>query len=253
MTGPGNSGEGSRADRAYDLFRREIIACRLAPGARLTEPHLAARYDVGKASLRVALQRLSQEGFVTSIPRQGYRVVPVTLRDVDEVFSLRLELEPLAARLAAGRVDRARLEALERACRDRSAATIPDQIDEFLEANRAFHMAIAEAGGNRRLCRMLSELLDEMSRLVALGFGAENERPNIERDHVLLIEHLGEGDAEAAAAVARRHVETFRAMTLDKVMSALNASAADTPLPQVRDTARPARDGGRPGPTRTDP
>jgi len=224
----------SRADRAYDLVRREIVACRLAPGARLTEPDLAARYDVGKASLRVALQRLSQEGFVTSIPRQGYRVVPVTLRDVDEVFALRLELEPLAARLAAGRVDRARLEALERACRDRSAATIPEQIDDFLEANRAFHMAIAEAGGNRRLCRMLSELLDEMSRLVALGFGAENERPNIERDHERLIDHLDAGEAAAAAEVARRHVETFRAMTLDKVMSALNASAADMPLPRVR-------------------
>mgnify|MGYP006275133175 CR=1 FL=1 len=233
---------GSRADRAYDLFRREIVACRLAPGARLTEPDLAARYDVGKASLRVALQRLSQEGFVTSIPRQGYRVVPVTLRDVDEVFALRLELEPLAARLAAGRVDRARLEALERACRDRSAATIPEQIDDFLEANRAFHMAIAEAGGNRRLCRMLSELLDEMSRLVALGFGAENERPNIERDHVQLIDHLDAGEAEAAAEVARRHVETFRAMTLDKVMTALNATAADMPLPRVGPAGRSTQD-----------
>lgn len=225
----------SRADQAYAVCRREIIACRLPPGARLTEPDLTERYGIAKASLRVALQRLSQEGFVTSIPRQGYRVVPVTLRDVDEVFALRLELEPLAARLAAGRVDRGELEALERACRHRSDTPIPEQIDQFLEANRRFHMAIAHAGGNRRLCRMLSELLDEMSRLVALGFGAENERPNIDNDHVQLINHLVANDADAAAIVARRHVETFRTMTMTKVMSALNAAAADAPLPQIRD------------------
>lgn len=227
----------SRADSAYAVLRREIIACRIAPESRLTEPELMERYGIGKASLRVALQRLAQEGFVTSVPRQGYYVVPVTLRDVEEVFALRLQLEPLAARLAAGHVDKARLEALERACRQRSDAPIADQIDDFLEANRSFHMAIAEASGNRRLCRMLSELLDEMSRLVALGFGAENERPNIERDHVELIEHLSQGASDAAESVARRHVETFRTMTLKKVMSALSASAVDTPLPPLRSVA----------------
>lgn len=223
----------SRADQAYEIIRREIVSCRLAPGTRLTEADLIERFGLGKASLRIALQRLSQDGFVTSMPRQGYRVVPVTLRDVEEVFALRLELEPLAARLAAGKVDRKRLETLERACRRPSDASMPEQIDEFLEANRRFHLAIAEASGNRRLCRMLSELLDEMSRLVALGFGAENERPNIERDHMQMIEHLAAGEADAAEKVARQHVETFRAMTLQKVISALSAAAADAPLPRM--------------------
>ncbi len=230
---------GSRAERAHALLRRDIVACRLKPGARLTEADLMARYDLGKASLRAALQRLGQEGFVTAIPRQGYRVVPVTLRDVDEVFALRLELEPLAARRAAGRVDRGRLEALERACRRPSAAPIPEQIDDFLAANRAFHMAIAEAGGNRRLCRMLADLLDEMSRLVALGFGADNVRPNIDRDHADLVDHLAEGRADDAAEVARRHVATFRAMTMQKVIAALDASAIDIPLPALTQATAP--------------
>ena len=238
INGPTGSHDGSagdsRADQAYAVLRREIVACRLAPGARLTEAELTERFGIGKASLRIALQRLSQEGFVTSIPRQGYRVVPVTLRDVEEVFALRLALEPLAAQLAAGHVDRAELEALEQACRHRTDAAMRDQIDQFLDANRRFHMAIAEASGNRRLCRMLSELMDEMSRLVALGFGAENERPNIEQDHLKLIDHLVAGEAEAAAQVARHHVETFRTMTIQRVMAALSAAAADAPLPQIR-------------------
>ena len=56
------------------------------------------RFALGKASCRVALQRLIQDGLVTSLPRQGYRAAPVTVRDVDEIFELRLALEPVAAR-----------------------------------------------------------------------------------------------------------------------------------------------------------
>ena len=219
-----------KGNQAYDLMRREIVSCRLLPGTRFTEAEIMERLELGKASCRIALQRLTQDGFVTSIPRHGYRIVPVTVKDVDEVFALRVELEPLAARGAAGRVNRGHLERLERACRDRAVTDVGNQIDFFLEANRSFHMAIAVAAGNQRLCRTLSGLLDEMTRLVALGFGVQGVRPNIENDHTLMIECLVAGDADGAAAVARHHVETFREMTMQKVSQSLRDTAALVPI-----------------------
>ena len=218
-----------KANQAYDLMRREIVSCRLLPGTRFTEAEVMERFEMGKASCRIALQRLAQEGFVSSMPRHGYRVSPVTVKDVDEVFAPRMELEPLAARGAAGRVNRAHLERLELACRRRITVDVGNQIDFFLEANRSFHMAIAAAAGNGRLYRTLSGLLDEMTRLVALGFGVQGVRPNIENDHTAMIEHLVAGDAESAARVARRHVETFRAMTMEKVIASLRDTAVVTP------------------------
>jgi DNA-binding GntR family transcriptional regulator len=219
-----------RANQAYDLLRRAIVSCRILPGTRFTEAEVMERYELGKASCRIALQRLIQEGFVISIPRQGYRVAPVTVRDVDEVFALRVVLEPLAARAATGRVNRAHLERLERACRDRVVVDVGNQIDFFLEANRSFHMAIAVAAGNQRLCRTLSGLLDEMTRLVALGFGVQQVRPNIENDHTQIIDCLVAGDADGAELVARRHVETFREMTMQKVVQSLRDTAALVPV-----------------------
>lgn len=216
--------------QAYDLLRREIVSCRILPGTRFTEAELMERLEIGKASCRIALQRLIQDGFVASMPRHGYRVTPITVKDVEEVFALRLVLEPLAARGAAGRVNRAHLERLEEACRVKLTTDVGNQIDFFLEANRSFHMAIAEAAGNQRLVRTLSGLLDEMTRLVALGFGVQGVRPNIANDHVLLIEYLSAGDAAAAAEVARRHVETFREMTMEKVIASLKDSAAVVPV-----------------------
>lgn len=219
-----------KGNQAYDLLRREIVSCRILPGTRFTEAELMDRLEIGKASCRIALQRLIQDGFVASMPRHGYRVAPITVKDVEEVFALRLVLEPLAARGAAGRVNRAHLERLEQACRVKLPIDVGNQIDFFLEANRSFHMAIAEAAGNQRLCRTLSGLLDEMTRLVALGFGVQRVRPNIADDHVLLIEYLAAGDAAAAAEVARRHVETFREMTMEKVIASLRDSSALVPV-----------------------
>ena len=218
-----------KGNQAYDTLRREIVSCRLLPGISLTETELMERFALGKASCRIALQRLTQEGFVASMPRHGHRIAPITVKDVDEVFALRMELEPLAARGAASRVNRAQMERLERACRQRIDVDVGNQIDFFLEANRSFHMAIAIAAGNQRLCRALSGLLDEMTRLVALGFGVQGVRPNIENDHATMIEHLFAGDADAAAIVARRHVETFRVMTMEKVVASLRDAAVIVP------------------------
>lgn len=221
-----------KGNQAYDLLRREIVSCRILPGTRFTEAELMDKFELGKASCRIALQRLTQGGFVSSIPRHGYLVTPITVKDVDEVFALRLALEPMAARAATGRVDREQLLRLEKACRVRIPVDIGNQIDFFLEANRSFHMAIAEAAGNQRLSRTLSGLLDEMTRLVALGFGVQRVRPNIENDHNLLIDHLVAGDADAAEFVARRHVETFRDMVIEKVIESLRVSAVLVPIGQ---------------------
>ncbi len=218
-----------KGNQAYDILRREIVSCRLLPGISITETELMERFALGKASCRIALQRLTQEGFVASMPRHGHRIAPITVKDVDEVFALRMELEPLAARGAAGRVNRAQLERLEQACRRRIDVDVGNQIDFFLEANRSFHMAIAIAAGNQRLCRALSGLLDEMTRLVALGFGVQGVRPNIESDHAAMIDHLVAGDVDSAAVVARRHVETFRAMTMEKVVTSLRDAAVIVP------------------------
>ncbi len=224
-----------KGDQAYHAIRREIVSCRILPGTRFTETEVMERFQLGKATCRIALQRLCEGGFVASMPRHGYRVAPITVRDVDEVFALRLVLEPYAARAAAGRVNRGQLERFERACRVTSLTDVGNQIDFFLEANRSFHMAIAVATGNGRLCRTLSGLLDEMTRLVALGFGVQGVRPNIKDDHALLIESLVAGDADAAERVARRHVETFRDMTVEKVTASLREAAAAMPLaPQRR-------------------
>ena len=215
-----------KGDTAFETLRREIVSCRIRPGATLSEPEVMESFGLGKATCRVALQRLAACGLVQAIPRQGYRVSAVTLKYVEDLFELRLLLEPRAARLAAeaGKCDIGKLERLEEMCRKPRPRDIGNQIDFFLEANRSFHMAIARASGNARLCTMLGGIYDEMGRLVALGFGDRGARPNIEGDHIKLIAAMATGDGDKAEAVARRHVEVFRADVMATVNDSLRSS-----------------------------
>jgi DNA-binding GntR family transcriptional regulator len=218
-------------ESTYIAIRQAILSCTLQPGSMLTEAELMDRYGVGKSTCRLALARLTHDGLVRSVPRHGYVVVPITMKDVEEVFALRLILEPEAARLAAGRVDAKTLMRIDKAARGNTASkNHGNQIDFFLDGNRAFHLHIAMASGNERLVRNVSVLFDEMARLVALGFSDEDDSPEISGDHRLLAEALGAGDGKAASRIARRHIERFRDMTMERVLRSMKHDFEHAPL-----------------------
>ena len=87
--------QGSRLLRetVYEVLRADMISCKLIPGTELREAELAARFEVSKSPVRDALMRLEREGLVITLPRQGYRVAPVSLSDMLDMFHLRAALE----------------------------------------------------------------------------------------------------------------------------------------------------------------
>ncbi len=220
----------SLSDQAYNRLRRDILTCRLMPGSLVTESELMERYQLGKSTCRLALARLAHEFLLESRPRKGYRIAPVTLQDVEEIFTLRAQLEPLAARLATGKVDIALLRQLEADCRVEVTAPLSTRIDVFMNANKRFHLAIVEATGNSHLIRTLSGLMDEMARLVALGFNVQRTKPEIKHDHNAMIEAFIEGDAKRVEFIARRHIETFQTMTLEKIYATLSKEGTLIPV-----------------------
>jgi GntR family transcriptional regulator, rspAB operon transcriptional repressor len=76
-------------EQIYEQLRADIVNCDLPPGSEVREGELALRFGVSKSPVRDALMHLQREGLVTAHPRQGYRVAPVSLADVDDMFHLR--------------------------------------------------------------------------------------------------------------------------------------------------------------------
>src|ERR1700754_421022 len=90
-------------DQLYDKVRARIVSGDLRPNAPLRQDTLAAEFEVSKIPLREALSRLEHDGLVTLNPRRGYEVAPLDPKAVDDIFGLRLRIEPAAAALGCER------------------------------------------------------------------------------------------------------------------------------------------------------
>ena len=224
LSSPGKPSADVRAmpllsDRAYERIRHDVISCQLAPGTEISETQLCAQYKLGKAPVRMALNRLAHDGLVRAIPRRGYRVAEVTLKDIHDVFELRLMLEPVAARMAAGRVDAQKLRALDEIARSGYQPGDARSTARFLEANKAFHVAIARATGNARLADSIEQLLDEMTRLLHLGLGLRDRSVEMSREHRALAKALARGDGDTAERICREQIEAARGMVLSAILA----------------------------------
>ena len=206
-------------ERAYERVRRDIISCAIAPGSEISEGQLSTQYKLGKASVRVALTRLAHDGLVRAVPRRGYLVTPVTLKDIHDVFELRLMLEPAAARMAAGKVSTRELKTYDDICREGYEPGDARSTARFLEANKAFHVAIAEATGNARLAAAIEQLLDEMTRLLHLGLGLRKGSQATLHEHKTLVKALARGDGEAAERICREQIGEARNMVLSAILT----------------------------------
>lgn len=222
------------SDRAYEAIRHAIITCVLAPASSISEAQLARDFNFGKAPVRAALARLAQDRLVTAQARKGWRVAPVTLRDVRDIFELRELLEAEAARLAAGQVDAAELERLDKACAISYRPGDAASAERFLETNREFHLVIARRAGNARLEASLEQLLRESERLLHIGLALRDRTEEICHEHEELIDALVSGDSAGAARIAAAQVREAHAM----VRNAILASDHVTDLP-IRLERRP--------------
>ena len=224
-TGGGPTAGPNLNDIAYRAIKDDIISCALQPGEDISEGVLAARYRLGKAPIRSAMMRLRQEGLVVSRGRQGNAVSALTLRDVREIFQLRLVLEVTAVRLAAGKVDAKRLRALNEAAHATWSPDAGSGESTYLRANRELHRYVAESSGNRRLAALVVGLMEQHERIVRLGLALQNREHEFHHFHDDLVEALIEGDGDRAAQLTEAALRGGQR----KVMEALADSAAQLP------------------------
>src|ERR1700709_424033 len=155
-------------DRVYKSIRRAILTCELQPGQELREQILAERYRVSRSPIRDSFLRLEQENLVTVLPRQGYRVNPISMPDVENIFDLRLLIEP-ACVAAAARADDTAQQTLDQL---RGFADSERTESEFFEYNRSFHRAVIGLSANARMVAIGLELDEQFQRLMLISLRA---------------------------------------------------------------------------------
>lgn len=188
---------------------RAIIAGEFAPGSRISEPSLSAMLGVSRAPIREALIELELRGLVEFDPTGHTRVPSLTPRDFEEIYEIRLMIDPTATALAAKRAKAATLASLEANIEEmKSARTLAD----VSRLDTEFHERIVRAAGNRRLMLCWNVLRDQVGLwLTQMQLRHQpvmtHTRQDTVKSHRRLLEVIRSGDAAAAAEEARRHVE----------------------------------------------
>jgi DNA-binding GntR family transcriptional regulator len=190
-------------DAGYARVKRAIVDCELLPGEAISLPRIVERYGLTAAQARHALVRLTQEGWVSTIPRKGYLVAPLTLQDLNDVFELRLLLEPTAMRRAAGRLSPAAVTRLRKSTQLGYRAGDPESIREFLQHNREFYIEIVRATGNKHLTRVIDNLFDSVNRLLYFSMLHVYESQVIRQAHEDLLDAVATGDGDGAERLRR--------------------------------------------------
>jgi len=203
-------------DLVADILRQEILRGVLKPNERLAVPDLALRIGVSQTPTREALQLLESERLVRIDPYKGARVSELDPEDCEELFFMRIQLEPVAARIGAERIGVEGIRRLDTLLRDMTSAAAEGDVNRFIEADWAFHQVQYAAAGRQRLAELIMSLRQESERYTRSSYEVEPGRlkSNLKEHRrciQLLTRHDGPGAAEwtrslvtnAASAVQR--------------------------------------------------
>ncbi|WP_104168502.1 GntR family transcriptional regulator [Arthrobacter sp. SX1312] len=199
--------------RVLDAVRHDIILGVLAPGTRVTEAALAAKYGVSRVPVREALRSLEAEGFVESRPYAGSTVAAIPLDDAEDLFAVRGVIEATIARRAARRASaqfgadapdtawwtarRALTDILD----DGDRAVAADALAELPELNIRFHLGVAELSGSASLAALLRQISGKIEWLYAADVDRRGRQSWGE--HRLVMAAIDAGnDAEAGRLMA---------------------------------------------------
>jgi DNA-binding GntR family transcriptional regulator len=231
-----NDAETRQGDIAFAMLRADIVACRIAPGSSVSEAELSERYRLGKAGIRRALVRLTERDWVQPLPRRGYLVKPITLRDIGEIFELRRMIEPSAVARAAGRCEINRLRQLDAICGSGFVAGDGASQATWLQAHRQLHLAIVTAGGNARLADAFEPLWDETERLIHHSGLMRSRAADLRHNHAALIAALATSRADEAAAAIDDELERLHRVIVEVVLRTPSLLAAPLPEAEAADT-----------------
>lgn len=214
-------GAPTRADLAYDELRADILAGRRLPGSRLPSVELTRSYGASVGVVRETLSRLTAEGLVESEPQHGFRVVPLSVPDLEHLTDARVVVETMVLRQAIEHStvswESDVLAAHHRL--DRCPQLHPgDQrlSDDWMIAHAAFHRTLLAACPNVRLVGVAEMLRDAAELYRQWSIPMAHSQRDIAGEHRAILDAVLARDPDLAVATLTSHIRTTTNLLLEQ-------------------------------------
>jgi len=149
----------SKKSRIVAILRDAIVSGAIQTGEQIVEGKVAQQLGVGQGLIREALIELEHQGFVQRTPFSGTQVSKLSLEDAQQIFDIRIELEPLAIALAGAKLTGDELDAIGAVTDKSKKAYKAEDLDGFFDAHLEFRKKIWELSGNRFLKQTLERVV----------------------------------------------------------------------------------------------
>ena len=193
-------------EEVFQLIRADLMSLRIPPDTRISIDSLAREIGVSQTPIREALSMLEAKGLVTKRNFVGYLSAPqLNRKQIDELYEVRLLVEPYAARCAAERMGDEALATLQKLARSMQPGESRTSYDRFADQDSELHNMIALGSGNALIQESLARLHSHL-HIFRLRFHSEVTKEAY-AEHAKLVEALIRRDAPRAEAAMRAHIE----------------------------------------------
>jgi DNA-binding GntR family transcriptional regulator len=195
-------------DQAYAALKQAIMEADIyahADELRLDERQLSQSLGVSRTPIREAMTLLEQEGFLRTVPRRGIFIVRKTKKQIVEMIEMWAAIESMAARLATLNASDEEIAGLRRMFDEFRNSTPAEHIDEYSDANIAFHQAIIRLSGSHLMGKTIENLFIHVRAIRRLTISQSDRASRSIVDHMRIIEALERRDTELAERLVRQH------------------------------------------------
>ncbi len=219
---------GSGASYVYETLKAEIIDLTLPPGSPIDDSHLSKRFELSRTPIREAMVRLAAEGLITTLTNRATIVSNIDFLNLSDFFDALTLMNRVTAREAAAKRTEADIEKISARQAEFGDAVDAQDALAMIRTNREFHVAIAEAGGNRYYIDVFARLLDEGQRILRLYYSSFSDK--LPRQYLTEHEHLIEAivarDVEQADKIGLEHANQIVRQIQSYVTADRRANAA---------------------------
>ena len=196
--------------QAYSILKEKIVSCEYSPGSMLNEARLATELGFSRTPIREAISILEMEGFLHIVPKKGILVTDILLSDIVQIFQARMEIEPVALKLAGPNIPREKLLTWKE-----MFLTDAPSIEHGYKTDTAMHLGIIGYCNNAYIIDMMKKVFDKNTRIIICSRQNKEHMQEARKEHLEILDGLLCEDFDLAAAKMRAHVAVCRNAAMD--------------------------------------
>ncbi len=199
--------EGSLGGRIFLQLQNDIINGKYKEGDSLIETKLSEELGVSRTPIREAIRQLELEGLVQSIPNKGAIVKGITVQDIEDIYTIRMMIEGLAARWAAEKITDSELEQLKEIIEFEEFYTAKNDAVHLQQFDSRFHDIIFSASKSKPLMHTLSTFHHYVQTARIASLASPGRAQKALEEHRAILQAIAEHDPEKAEKLTTQHVE----------------------------------------------